>query len=949
MDSEHLQPQLLWTILIGLSLPYLAETYGFSKCMQYEFDIHHVFCIQKKITNLINAISDIPGYTTHLNLTQNQIHILPPYTFTNLSALVDLRLQWNFIQEIGMGAFWGLKNLTFLSLVENKIKSVNNSFEGLSNLKTLLLSQNKITHIHKNAFAPLVKLKHVSLSQNNIKNFYNILEAVQHLPCLEYHDLFSNSIISLDHHPRSLVSLTHLSLQRNQLTELNFSALLLPNLTTLDVSQNGHQVIQNVSLETLPLLKGLNLSGTLVNLEALPAKHLQNLREMDLSNQEFRSRHLNLNTVCHLLRNLPILETLVFQKNGADAEGIKYLSNCTRLLSLDLGKNNDLVYLNDSEFDAMPSLQRMNLNKCQLSFVSNRTWSARQNLEALDLSYNKFKSFPDFAFSPLWCLQSLFLSRNPITELDNMAFYGLYSLKELNLGGCWIVTIDKYSLAPFPNLESLHLRNNNIRYLKHKTFQFLKKLKVLILSCNHLEAIEKSAFSGLTNLYKLDLAYNILSGFYADIFLGLENLEILDLSFNKITYETIRTLKIPPFINLKSLKQLNLEGQMHGIQVVPTSFFQGLNSLQELLLGKNPMVFLDQLQFDSLTNLTKLDISGTRAEDRNLYLDTSLSHKLKKLKVLHLENNNIESLTPGMFSGLEGLQVFSLRFNNLKVINQSHLENLKSLMYFDIYRNKLQCNCDNVWFKNWSINTENVHIPHLWSYTCQQSNTQSLLIDFDDNVCNFDLGKVCCFFAFSLVLITMIFSWFDVKITSSLWYGLYIFKTWCLAKWYKREKDFTYDAFVSFTATDEQWVYEELVLALEEGGQPTSKLCLHHRDFEPGVDIFENIQNAINTSRKTLCVVSSHYLHSEWCRLEVQLASIKMFYEHEDVIILIFLEEIPNYKLSSYHRFQKLVNRKTFITWPDSAHERPLFRARVRNALDNKTVENDNAQLIVAE
>ena len=74
-----------------------------------------------------------------------------------------------------------------------------------------------------------------------------------------------------------------------------------------------------------------------------------------------------------------------------------------------------------------------------------------------------------------------------------------------------------------------------------------------------------------------------------------------------------------------------------------------------------------------------------------------------------------------------------------------------------------------------------------------------------------------------------------------------------------------------------------------------------------------------------------------------------MFYEHEDVIILIFLEEIPNYKLSSYHRLRKLVNRQTFITWPDSAQERPLFWARIRNALGNKSVEKDNAQLIVAQ
>jgi toll-like receptor 13 len=752
----------------------------------------------------------------------------------------------------------------------------------------------------------------------------------------------------LDHSPRSLVSLTHLSLQGNKLMELNFSALSLPNLTFLDVSQNSHRVIQNVDLETLPQLMNLNLSGTQVRLELLQAKHLQNLKKIDLSNRELRSGHLNLNTVCHLLRNLPILKTLVFQKNVTDAGGLKHLANCTRLSLLDLSQSSDLVHLNDSEFDAMPSLQRLNLNKCQLSFVNNRTWSSLQNLTILDLSHNKFRNFPDFAFSPLKCLQSLSLSRNPITELNNMAFSGLYSLKELNLAGCWIVAIDKYSFAQFPNLEILDLGNNNIRSLKCRTFQFLKKLRVLILSHNRLEIIEKSAFFGLTYLHHLDLTYNSLSDFRAHLFLGLENLEVLKLSFNKITYETTRTLPFPPFMNLKSLKQLNLEGQRQGIQVVPTNFFQGLSGLQELLLGKNPMVFLDHLQFDPLINLTKLDISGTKSGDRSLYLNTSLFKKLKRLKILRLENNNLELLTPGMFSGLQSLQVLSLRFNSLKVINQSHLENLKSLTYFDLYGNKLQCNCDNMWFKNWSKNTVDVHIPYLWSYPCQQPDTNSLLIDFDETMCNFDLGKVCFFCSFSLVLTTMVFSWFSAQLISSLWYGLYIFRAWYLAKWHKTEKEFVYDAFVSFTVTDEQWVYEELVPALEDG-QPTFKLCLHHRDFEPGMDIFENIQNAINTSRKTLCVVSNHYLHSEWCRLEVQLASMKMFYEHEDVIILIFLEEIPNYKLSSYHRLRKLVKRHTFITWPDNAYERPIFWARIRNALGNKTVEKDNAQLIVVE
>ncbi|KAM4818090.1 toll-like receptor 13 [Thomomys bottae] len=948
MSSKSLVPSpKLWLAFIGFSLLPLAEAYGFRKCTQYEFDFHHVFCIGKNITNLTDAISDIPASTTHLNLTQNHIQLLPPHSFTNVSALVDLRLEWNSIWQISQDAFKGLENLTILNLIENKIQSVNASFEGLSNLETLLLNHNQITHIDKRAFVPLVKLKYLNLSRNYISNFSNVLEAIHHLARLEYLDLTNNSIFSLGHSPGSLGFLTHLSLSGNKLIELNFSALSLPNLTSLDVSQNHHRIIHNVHLETLPQLKSLNLSGTPVNLDMLVARQLRNLQEMDISNRELRSGHVNLNTVCHLFRNLPTLEKLVFQKNATDARGIKHLANCTRLLFLDLGQSSDLIYLHDGEFDAMASLQTLKLNKCRLSSVNNQTWSSLQNLITLDLSHNQFKSFPDFTFSPLTGLQSLSLAQNRLTELNGRAFCGLSSLRKLNLAGCWIVTIDRYSFAHLPNLETLDLEYNNIRSLKRHTFQYLRKLRALILSHNLLENIDNTAFSGLPYLHHLDLTYNRLCALHAHHFLGLENLQVLKLGFNEISYETTRTLHFPPFMNLKSLKQLNLEGQKHGIQVVPTNFFQGLTSLEELLLGKNPMIFLDHFQFDPLINLTKLDISGTKSGDRSLYLNTSLFRNLVQLKILRLENNNLETLDPGMFSSLRSLEIFSLRFNSLKVINQSLLANLKSLMYFDVYGNQLQCTCANMWFRNWSIHTAAVHIPYLRSYPCHQPDSHSLLIDFDEATCNFDLEKVCFICSFSAVLATMFFSWFSVNMMTSLWYGLYIFRAWFLAKGPRVEKEFLYDAFVSFTASDEQWVFEELVPALEGGGHPTFKLCLHHRDFELGMDIFENIQNAINTSRKTLCVVSNQYLHSEWCQLEVQLASIKMFYDYEDVIVLIFLEDIPHYKLSSYHRLRRLVNRQTFITWPESAHERPLFWARIKNALHNKNVKKDNAHLLV--
>ena len=39
-----------------------------------------------------------------------------------------------------------------------------------------------------------------------------------------------------------------------------------------------------------------------------------------------------------------------------------------------------------------------------------------------------------------------------------------------------------------------------------------------------------------------------------------------------------------------------------------------------------------------------------------------------------------------------------------------------------------------------------------------------------------------------------------------------------------------------------------------------------------GTSIMENITEAIYGSRKTICVISRHYLESEWCSREIQMA-----------------------------------------------------------------------------
>ncbi|KAM9309607.1 toll-like receptor 13 [Pholidichthys leucotaenia] len=190
-----------------------------------------------------------------------------------------------------------------------------------------------------------------------------------------------------------------------------------------------------------------------------------------------------------------------------------------------------------------------------------------------------------------------------------------------------------------------------------------------------------------------------------------------------------------------------------------------------------------------------------------------------------------------------------------------------------------------------------------------------------------------------------------VKLYWKTKYGYYVFRAWFSQQWSsfrEEEEKCKYDAFISYNSSDEQWVMHQLLPNLERNGS-NFKLCFHHRDFELGRDIVDNIVSAVYSSRKTICVVSRNFLQSEWCSLEIQLASYRLFDEHRDVLLLVFLEPISERQLSSYHRMRKVMLKKTYLQWPGSDCINPIqaqevFWNQLRRAIrtGNKQALDDN-------
>jgi TIR domain len=88
----------------------------------------------------------------------------------------------------------------------------------------------------------------------------------------------------------------------------------------------------------------------------------------------------------------------------------------------------------------------------------------------------------------------------------------------------------------------------------------------------------------------------------------------------------------------------------------------------------------------------------------------------------------------------------------------------------------------------------------------------------------------------------------------------------------------TYDVFLCCAYEDRE-LAKEIVRRLEPDGNREDAgarllpeggycVCYHEKDFMPGSTIMDNIQKAIESSKRIVCLVSPHFIHSGWCMLE---------------------------------------------------------------------------------
>ena len=275
--------------------------------------------------------------------------------------------------------------------------------------------------------------------------------------------------------------------------------------------------------------------------------------------------------------------------------------------------------------------------------------------------------------------------------------------------------------------------------------------------------------------------------------------------------------------------------------------------------------------------------------------------------------------------------------SNIYNVIYSFTEPLVSLKYMMFTEFETFCSCDNAWLVPWAKNQKQVEVMinpiegeelDVNSLKCLSDNGMDRLnfLKYSEANCSSDPGFVL-FLATCLGVLLFMLAVLLHNLAGHYLLPFYHITLGWLSEAMRSNsrRRYHYDAFVSYSGKDERWVVEELLPNLEQRGPPFLRLCLHSRDFQLGKDIVENITESLYRSRHTLCLVSRHYLHSNWCSLEMRLATCRLQAEHRDVLILVFLEKISPRRLSVHHRLARLVKTRTYLDWPQEPGQQEAF------------------------
>ncbi|CAG2196159.1 TLR13 [Mytilus edulis] len=571
---------------------------------------------------------------------------------------------------------------------------------------------------------------------------------------------------------------------------------------------------------------------------------------------------------------------------------------------------------------------------------------------------------------------ALDLSCNCIKVVENKTFLYLKVLRELNLSSNKLEWLDQGAFLGLKNLQSLILRKNQLAYnsehFANSIFKPLKSLTYLDLTLQRLDFTKmktswfsKYVISDLTNLHSIgiDIVASATDYIFREGFLSLtkltavksDTLQDFQVFWDNSVFNSLKDTGLQNlFLNENDIEEFNSDCKKPGFELPSTlkyldfssnkltSFCLSMPYLSSLNLEQNNLRdFLKRnVYYRSYpTNLTEINLSSNNLD----YLNVSLFNGHRCLRNLNLSNNFLTDINFDT-SHLISLKVLDLSNNRIQKFSQKSMEKLNTIFYLSDVRinlsgNILQCSCDAIQFIEWLL-AKSKYFYKKNKTKCRFSNeTEILLTTFRGTL--LQLKKSCKSYLVLIICTSMAILLVIIILTSGLVYRY----RWTLRYIYfmtknkyirdnliqNDDQNYTYDAFISYSIDEQDFIIKECIPILEGGG--LARLCIHKRDFMPGNEITHNITNSIHESRNVICIITKSFLESYYCMFEFNMARMESIYARsgQNILFLVFYENLRPKDLPLV--MLELVQNDSYIEYPNDEEGNIIFWEKLKEAL----------------
>lgn len=808
-----------------------------------------------------------------LHLNGNKLDAIPA-SLGALNQLKSLDLGENLIKTLDPGTLANFTNMLGLRLTENYIESIKACvFNKMTALQILNLSRNKIAHIDVGAFDNNRNLQAIRLDGNYLKDLSGLFGR---LPTLVWLNVSENRIESFEY-TMIPAQLQWLDIHANRIERLgNYFEIKQPlALTVLDASANRLNEITGNSIPNSMEILYLN-HNRIARVQAYTFFKKPNISRVDLVGNQIAVLDTNALRISTVPKGRPLPEFFIGDN--------PYLCDC----------NLDWLQRVTTEMRTQPKL--MDLNNVYCKLIYNR---GKSNVLLIDTQPHQFLCPYQSQCSSLCHCCDFSACDCKMDCPERCSCFHDQSWTSNVIDCSRADYADKFPPQIPMEATQIYLDGNDFSELRSHALIGRRRLRVLYLNTSNIANIQNRTFFGLKELELLNIADNRLTALSGYEFDGLVQLRELYMQNNRV-----EQINSDTFVQLQQLKTLRLDNN----RLVRLHADDFPHSLSDLRMSQNPWQ-CDCERFDKF----KAFVAREAVKDRyriKCYSKAAAAIEGTISNAINIGNGSVMPIRIESYD--DGLLVINVNAslacsaaadkNYALRINGSQSDRTDTDANDHLASSSSSSSSNN--FQKPTISIVYQHLPLL----------VTTLLGF--------------FILILLILIVFIFRqelrvWFHSRFGIRLFYS----NTTAIDR---HERDKLFDAFVSYSSKDEAFVIEHLAPKLENG-VPPYKLCLHYRDFPVGAYIADTIVQAIDSSRRTIMILSKNFIKSEWCRFEFKSAHHQVLRDRRRRLIVILLGDVPQKDLDPDIRLYLKTN--TYLQWGDK-----LFWQRLRFALPDAEI-----------